>query len=157
MQYPMPQQWPQPQFFPWTPQPACYGFSPQAAFAGALPFSTAPTVAAPVFQSQQPWVMSPAQHVTLCSTLDAEAEQMRPNSPPMVTPATMQLAALAQVEPIEAKDPPGLAALVKSKSGKAGKAERQYTLEEYRAMLDRVVCRAKSAPKAAQGYFFKTF
>ena len=111
-----------------------------------LPMSTAP---AHVFVAPQPWQFTPAHHANLASSLRQEAASYssllsRPTSPgiPLVVGGVVQLdhhrpSPLSLTKPLVAAN------------RKKGSSERVYSEEEYRAMLDKVICRTSSARKAA--------
>ena len=111
-----------------------------------IPIATTPVQH--VFGAAQPWQFTPAQHANFACTLRQEAASYtsllsRPTSPamPVVVGGVVQVAATSS--------PLSLTKPLVAANGKKGSTERVYSEEEYRAMLDKVVCRTSSAPKAA--------
>ena len=110
-----------------------------------LPISTAP---AHVFVAPQPWQFTPAHHANFASSLRQEAASYSSLiSRPMSSGIPLVVDGVVQLDH-HRPSPLSLKPLVTA-NGKKGSSERVYSEEEYRAMLDKVVCRTSSARKAA--------
>jgi hypothetical protein len=98
-----------------------------------------PTVAVQhCFQAAQPWAVSPANMVSLQSTLAQEAAILEPWTALAVPPAASAGSAKSIAK-----------AALKKPNAKKGTFERTYTELEFREMLDLVIRKEKSARKAA--------